>query len=382
MYFVINCGSSSLKFRAFDDGLKELGSGIVERVGLPRSFIKCEFNGNEDKRTFAGGLYDHESALLEVFSLLREHGFENDGVKAVGHRVVHGGEKFVKPTVVTPEVMRQLKKYEKLAPLHNPANIAGIAAASSVLPKAKQVAVFDTAFHATIPDYAYMYATPWRWYEKYGIRKYGFHGISHQYVSEEAARKLKKPLTKTNVITCHIGSGASVTAVRGGESVDTSMGFTPLQGLMMSTRCGDIDPAIPLFMIREAGRDPGDVNADLNNESGLKGVTGYADLREVMAMMGEDVPGFTPKKRPNKEEKNRARLAVDMFCYSIAKYIGAYSAVLGRVDAVVFTAGVGERSPLIRKKVMQMVGSKPKPKVMVIPTNEELMIAKETKGIR
>ncbi|MEA3249697.1 MAG: acetate kinase [Patescibacteria group bacterium] len=377
MIFVINSGSSTLKFRVFDADLKELGGGIVERVGLRRSFIECAFGGDHEHRTFAGGLPDHEEALNEVFSLLYEFGFEDGDVKAVGHRVVHGGERFTRPILVTSEVLRQLRKYDKLAPLHNPANIAGIEAATRVLPKAKQVAVFDTAFHATIPDFAHMYALPWRWYEKHGIRKYGFHGISHQYVSEEAARKMKKPSEKVNLITCHLGSGASVTAVRGGESVDTSMGFTPLQGLVMSTRCGDIDPAIPLFMIREVGRDPDDVYDDLNHESGLKGLTGYADLREVLSMLGHDFPGFSLKKRPNKEEKEQARIAVDMFCYSVAKHIGSYAGILGSVDAIVFTAGIGERSQLIRKKVMSMVKLKPKPKVMVVPTNEELMIARE-----
>lgn len=381
MILVVNSGSSTLKFRVFDAELKELGSGIAERVGLTRSFIECSCGGGHQKRTFAGGLPDHEEALNEVFTLLHEFGFDDGDVKGVGHRVVHGGESFVEPAIVTPEVVRQLKKFAKLAPLHNPANIAGIEAAVRVLPKAKQVAVFDTAFHATIPDYAYMYAVPRRWYEKYGIRKYGFHGISHQYVSEEAARKMRKPVGRVNLITCHIGSGASVTAVRGGKSVDTSMGFTPLQGLVMSTRCGDIDPAVPLFMIREAGRDPDDVYDDLNHESGLMGLAGHADLREVMAVLGHDMPGFSPKKRPNKEEKEHARQAVDVLCYSIAKYIGTYAGILGDVDAVVFTAGIGERSAFVRSRVMSMVRLKPKPKVMVIPTNEELMIAREVREI-
>ncbi len=379
MIFVINSGSSTLKFRVFDGNLKELGDGIAERVGLMRSFIECSFNGEHERRTFARGLPDHEEALSEVFLLLHEFGFEDDDVRAVGHRVVHGGESFVQPTLITPEVLRQLRKFGRLAPLHNPANISGIEAAMRVLPKAKQVAVFDTAFHSTIPDHVHMYAVPWRWYEKYGIRKYGFHGISHQYVSEEAARKLKRPVSKVNLITCHIGSGASVTAVQAGKSVDTSMGFTPLQGLVMSTRCGDIDPAIPLFMIREAGRDPDDVYDDLNHESGLKGISGHADLREIMAVLGEDIPGFTPKKRPNKEEKRRAGLALDMLCYSVAKYISAYAGLLGDVDAVVFTAGIGERSAAVRRKVMSMVRLKPKPRIMVIPTNEELMIAREVR---
>jgi len=381
MIFIINSGSSTLKFRMFDEKLKELGGGIVERVGEVRSFIECKIGGEDVKRTFAGGLADHERALREVLALLADFGFDMRDVSAVGHRVVHGGESFVRPTLVTPEVLKQLRKYDRLAPLHNPANLMGIEAAKAVLPKAKQVAVFDTAFHSTIPAYAHMYALPWRWYEKYGIRKYGFHGISHQYVSEEAAKKLRRPLSQINLVTCHIGSGASVTAVEGGKSVDTSMGFTPLQGVVMATRCGDIDPSIPLYMIKEAGRAPDDVYDDLNHESGLFGLTGCSDMREIMSILGYDYPGFSPKKRPSKEDKDRARLAVDTFCYSIAKYIGAYAGILGDVDAVVFTAGIGERNAVIRKRIMSMVKLDPKPKALVIPTNEELMIAREVAGL-
>jgi len=381
MILVVNSGSSSLKFRVYDDELKELANGIVERLGLTRSFLEFTVGKESGKQNYAGGLHDHAAALKEVFALLEEMGVPTAEISMVGHRVVHGGEEFIKPTVVTRFNLDRLHKYDQLAPLHNPANLSGIAAAVKLMPHAKQVAVFDTAFHSTLPDYAYRYALPRRLYEKYGVRKYGFHGISHQYVSEVAAKKLRKPVGKVNLITCHIGSGSSVCAVKDGQSVDTTMGLTPLPGVTMSTRCGDIDPSIPLFMVDQLGRSIDEVYETLNKESGLVGLTGHADLRELLVILGEKLPGFTPKRKPTKLDKEQARLALDKMCYDIARYIGAYSAVLGRVDAVVFTAGIGERSGVVRKHVMSMLKTKPKPKVMVIPTNEELKIAEEVKAL-
>ncbi|MBU0624825.1 acetate kinase [Patescibacteria group bacterium] len=381
MILIINSGSSSLKFRIFSDELRQLGGGIIERLKLPRSFLDFQIGSETGHRTFARGLHDHVDALQEIFTILTETGLNLSEIQAVGHRVVHGGEKFIRPTLVTKQTLMQLHHYDQLAPLHNPENLAGIAAALELLPQAKQVAVFDTAFHATLPDYAYRYALPRRLYEKFGVRKYGFHGISHRFVSEEAAKKLKKPLSKINLITCHLGSGSSICAVQAGQSIDTSMGLTPLQGLIMSTRCGDIDPAIPLFMVDQLGRSIDEVYGLLNNESGLIGLTGHADLRDLLVILGEKIPGFTPRKRPNKEEYERARLAVDKLCYDVVRYIGAYTALLGRVDAIVFTAGIGERSAVIRRRIMSRLKLNPKPRVLVVPTNEELEIAREIKSL-
>lgn len=382
MILVINSGSSSLKFKIFTEDLKEYASGNMERLKLPRSFLEYEIGSEKGRHTYASGLHDHGDALREVFSVLLEENFDVKEITRVGHRVVHGGEKFVEPTKVTPTVLERMHQYDELAPLHNPANLAGIKAAMDLLPKAVQVAVFDTAFHATIPDYAYVYALPWRMYDKFGVRKYGFHGISHGYVTKQAAKKLKKKPNQVNLVTCHIGSGSSVCAVQNGNSIDTSMGLTPLPGVTMSTRCGDIDPSIPLFMVDQLGRSIEEVYEVLNHESGLRGLTGNADLREVLATLGHEFEGFAPKRRPTKEEKHRARLAVDKLCYDIARYVGSYMALLGRVDAVVFTAGIGERNSFIRKKVMSMIKSRPKPKILSIPTNEEHEIAEETISLK
>ncbi|MFH1046909.1 MAG: acetate/propionate family kinase [Patescibacteria group bacterium] len=382
MILVINSGSSSLKYRIFDGQLKEQAGGIVERLGLPRSFLEYQQGTKRGRRTYASGLHDHGAALREVFSVLLEEGFDVRQVKSVGHRVVHGGEEFVRPTRVNRLTLERMRKYEQLAPLHNPANLAGIRAAMDLLPDAKQVAVFDTAFHATIPDYAFMYALPRRLYDKFGVRKYGFHGISHGFVVKQVAKKLKKPLDKINLISCHIGSGSSICAVRHGVSIDTSMGLTPLQGVTMSTRCGDIDPSIPLFMVDQLGRSIEEVYDTLNQESGLLGLTGLSDLRDILSILGHEFDGFTPKRQPTKDDKARARLAVDKFCYDIARYIGSYAALLGRVDAVVFTAGIGERNAYIRQRIMSLLQLRPKLKTMVIATNEELEIAEQTRAVR
>jgi len=381
MILVINCGSTTLKFRIFDSELKELAGGLVDRLGQPRTRLDCQVGKKSERRTFAGGLTDQAAALSEVFSVLTEAGFETSDITSVGHRVVHGGEEFVRPTRLTREVLRRLRKYSRLAPLHNPANLAGIEAAAELLPDVEQVAVFDTAFFSTLPDYAFIYALPWEYYSRHGIRKYGFHGISHRYVSEEAARRLHKPLGRVNLITCHLGGGSSVTAIEGGQAVDTSMGFTPLQGLTMATRCGDIDPSIPLFMVDTLGLTVDEAHDVLNHDSGLKGLTGHADLREVLVQLGEGIGGFGSRRRPTKSELERSQVAVDKLCYDVARYIGSYTALLGRVDAVVFTGGVGENSASIRRRVMARLKLRPKLKTLVVPTNEELMIAREVKAV-
>jgi len=380
MILVINSGSSSLKFKLFDPRLQEVAGGLIERIGLKNSFLEYKV-GTEKKRVdYPGGVADHKRGLREVFAVLGAAGYEAKRIKAVGHRVVHGGEEFTAPTVITPARLKRLRGYNRLAPLHNPANLAGIDSCRALMPWASNVAVFDTAFYRTIPDYAFMYALPWEYYAKHKIRKYGFHGISHRYVTEQAARQLKRPLNKLRLVSCHLGSGSSVTAVKFGRAVETTMGFTPLEGLTMSTRCGDIDPAIPLYLIRTFKLTEQQVDDILNKKSGLLGVSGFKDLRDVLVTAGFRIPGYKYRGRLTAEKRRRSRLALEMYCYDVARYIASFAGVMGGVDAVLFTAGVGERSQIIRDMVMSMVDLPWKHKVLVVPTNEELMIARETKG--
>ncbi len=357
MIFVINSGSSSLKFKVFDMKAKEIVGGIVERIGLDTPFIKIG-----DAKTEFNGVPDHADALAKVFKELK--GTVDIGeVKAFGHRVVHGGTDLVEPALIDAEVVAKLKELYKLAPLHNPPNVMGIEAVMKLMPDVPNVAVFDTAFYRDMPDYAYMYALPYDLYEQHGVRKYGFHGISHEYVAAEAAKQIGKPLGELRLVTCHLGSGASVTAVHHGTAVDTSMGFTPLEGLTMSTRCGDIDPEIPVWLMRELKMTPDQVDELMNKKSGTLGVSGHKDMRDVIAAADRgDAKG---------------KLALEMFVYDVVRYIGQFMAVMGGCDMVVFTAGVGERSDQIRKMVMDWF----EPfglKHMVVPTDEEGAIARKT----
>lgn len=288
-------------------------------------------------------------------------------VDAVGHRVVHGAEEFKEPALIDQRVIHRIKVCSRLAPLHNPANLEGILACRQVLKGIKQVAVFDTAFHQSLPQEAFVYGLPYKLYQKYGIRKYGFHGSSHEYVAGEAAKRLKRNFQEVNVITCHLGNGCSVSAVRNGRCIDTSMGFTPLEGLVMGTRCGDIDPALITYLMREKKMTPESVDELLNKESGLKGISGVSnDMRKL-------------KKQVERGNK-RCQLAIEIFIYRLKKYISAYLGILGRADALVFTAGIAEHNPWLLAKTCNGLFNnlKIKPKVMVIPTDEELMIARRT----
>lgn len=319
-----------------------LSKGIIEHIGEKGSKIK-----------------DHYSGLKTVLRRIK-------GVDAIGHRVVHGAEKFRRPVLINNTVVRKIRQCCSFAPLHNPANLAGILACKKLLPGIKQIAVFDTAFHHTLPDYAYIYGLPYEYYKKFGIRKYGFHGTSHQYVSSQAAMLLKKPLNKLKIITCHLGNGCSITAVYKSNSIDTSMGFTPLEGLIMGTRCGDIDPALVTYIMRKLGLNIYQIDDILNKASGLKGISGISnDMRILLGKV----------RRGNK----RAKLAIDAFVYRIKKYIGAYTAIMGGVDTIIFTGGIGENQKSIRDKICQGIFShlKKKPKILVIPTDEELMIARQ-----
>lgn len=392
---VINAGSSSLKYQLMKPETGEvLAKGLAERIGLDNSLIKHTRTG-ETATTIPVDMPNHKIAAAAVLQILTspEHGIikSMDEIDAVGHRVVHGGEKFSASAMITPEVKRAIRACYDLAPLHNPPNMTGIEACEEAMPGVPQVAVFDTAFHQSMPAQSYMYALPYDLYEKHGIRKYGFHGTSHSYVSKRAAEMLKKPYENVKIITCHLGNGSSIAAVRNGKCFDTSMGLTPLAGICMGTRCGDIDPAIVSFLMEKEKLDTRAVDDLMNKKSGVAGVSGVSsDFRDLYAAAGEG--------------NKRAALALDMFKYQLRRFIGAYAAAMGGVDAVVFTAGIGENTPDIRYGACQglgymgiqldpyknvavksreaIVSADDSPvKVMVIPTNEELAIAQETAKI-
>ncbi|HEY8361588.1 MAG TPA: acetate kinase [Tissierellaceae bacterium] len=389
---VINCGSSSLKYQLLDmNGEKLLCKGLVERIGLEGSRIKHQTTG-KDKIVIEEPLENHKKALELVLKTLvdKEHGAitSMDEISAVGHRVVHGGEAFSSSVIIDDKVMKVLYDCIELAPLHNPPNITGIEACKELMPNTPMVAVFDTAFHQTMTPDNYIYPIPYEYYEKYKIRRYGFHGTSHKYVSLRAAELLGKDIKDLNIVTCHLGNGASVCAVQGGKSIDTSMGFTPLEGLAMGTRSGDIDPAIIPFLMDKEGMTFEEVNEMLNKKSGVLGISGISsDFRdlEIAAEQGNE----------------RAKLALDVFVNRVKKYVGAYIAAMCGIDALVFTAGIGENSSYIREKIcegLECLNIRIDPElnkkaigveaqinsdltsaaIFVIPTNEELMIARDT----
>lgn len=391
---VLNSGSSSVKYQLINMETEEvLAKGIVERIGIPGSRLKHK---KGDKEVIVEKpISNHNEAISLIINYLlhEEHGVIKDvkEISAVGHRVVHGGEKFTSSVLITDEVVKMIEECIPLAPLHNPANLAGIKAAGSILPGVPQVAVFDTAFHQTMPRYSYLYALPYELYEKYRIRRYGFHGTSHRYVSSRAAEILGRKLEELKIVTAHLGNGASMAAVCHGKSVDTSMGYTPLEGLYMGTRCGNLDPAIPLALQRILKITHEEVDTLLNRKSGMLGVTGISsDMRDI--------------EEAAEKGDERAKLALQMYAYIIKKYVGAYAAAMGGIDALVFTAGVGENSWIIREMVcegLEFLGIKldkkkndglrsreeiistpdSKVAVLVIPTNEELVIARDTKEI-
>lgn len=388
---VINCGSSSLKYQLIDmtdEGV--LAKGLVERIGIEGARIKHDTTGKE-RVVIEEPMNDHKRALELVLGVLvdKEHGAleSMDEIGAVGHRVVHGGEDFASSVIINEAVMNALNKNIELAPLHNPPNIMGIEACKELMPNIPMVGVFDTAFHQTIPAENYIYPIPYEFYEKYKIRRYGFHGTSHKYVSLRAAEILGRDVKDLNIVTCHLGNGSSVTAIEGGKSIDTSMGFTPLEGLAMGTRSGDIDPAIIPFLMDKEGMTFDEVNNMLNKKSGVLGISGLSSDFRDLEIAAE-------------EGNERAKLALQVFTNRVKKYVAAYAAQMCRIDVLVFTAGIGENSDVIRKMVCEGLEclniridnelNKVRGKeavinkdlasatIMVIPTNEELMIARDT----
>ena len=389
---VLNCGSSSIKYQLIDIESKDvLAKGGIEKIGLEGSFIKFNLP-NGEKETIFASIPEHTIGVRMIFDILTSEKFgavdSIDEIDAVGHRMVHGGEKFSASTLLTDEVLEVFEACNDLAPLHNPANLKGVNAVKEVAPEMPQVGVFDTAFHQTMPDYAYMYALPYELYEQYGVRRYGFHGTSHRYITKRALEMLNIPAEGSKIITCHIGNGASVAAVKDGKSVDTSMGMTPLAGLMMGTRSGDVDPGIFPYVMDKTGLDMQGMIDMLNKKSGVAGITGISsDMREVKAAADEG--------------NERAKLSNTMNFYRIKKYIGAYAAAMGGVDVIIFAGGVGENQQDCREAALEgleflgvkldkevnnkmrgeeAVLSTPdsKVKVLLIPTDEEMMIASDT----
>ncbi len=388
---VINCGSSSLKYQLFDmDHERITAKGLVERIGSDAASLKHESVG-VGKITIRSGIPNHAVAVSDMFSALTDNEYgvlkSTDEIVAIGHRVVHGGEQFHDSALLEPKVVDAIRDCIRFAPLHNPLNLMGIEACQKLCPTVPQVAVFDTAFHQTMPKHVYLYAIPYEYYERHGVRRYGFHGTSHQFVAYRAAEILGKPLESLRMITAHLGNGCSITAIQNGKSLETSMGLTPLNGLMMGQRSGDIDPALIPYMAEVEKTDAEGVVAILNKKSGLLGVSGVShDMRDIHKAMAEG--------------NERAEMAFKMFCYRIRKYIGTYAASMNGVDAIVFTAGIGENDALVREVAcsnLDYLGIAIDPKknnspdrekiisantskvdVLVVPTNEELMIARET----
>jgi acetate kinase len=393
LILVINCGSSSIKYQLFDigDNYKLMAKGMADRIGLSSGESVIHKPEGKNEVVLEKPLPDHRAALQTIGQTLisPQYGVISDFKKidGVGHRVVHGGEKFTHSTLINDDVLEAIRENAKFAPLHNPPNILGIEVCMHVLPGVPNVAVFDTAIHQTMPKKACLYGLPLDLYEKHGIRKYGFHGISHGYVARQAAILMNKPFEQSKIITCHLGNGCSITAFLNGHSVDTSMGLTPLEGVVMGTRSGDLDPAVVLYLMEMLGLSLQETNDLLNKESGLKGLSGMADMRDIV-------------KLAEQGDKN-ARTAIEVFVYRIQKYIGAYTAALNGADAIVFTAGIGENSSCLRQEILskfdylglkidqtknkrnEPVFSTPDSKifVMTIPTNEELAIAQETHEI-
>jgi len=391
---VLNSGSSSVKYQMFDvEKQFLLAKGLVDRIGMAGAMLTHKPHDREEVR-LSGEILDHTVAIEYVLSILlsKNHGVIKDKneIAAVGHRVVHGGEAFSGSMLITPEVIKEIARCMDFAPLHNPANLKGIRAIQELLPNVPQVSVFDTAFHQTMPDYAYIYGLPYVLYQRHGIRRYGFHGTSHLYVSDRAAIMLQKPKDQLKIVTCHLGNGCSIAAIKHGKSIDTSMGFTPLEGLLMGTRSGDLDPAVVLHVMQKEELSMHEANTMLNKHSGILGLSGVSsDMREIEKYY---------------DSNDRARLAHQVFCYRLKKYIGAYAAAMGGLDTVVFTGGIGENSIVVRRDSlnnMQFYGveldeaknqaadkgernissAKSRVQVLVIPTNEELVIAIDTMRI-
>ncbi len=392
--FVVNCGSSSIKYQLINmEGEKVMAKGLVERIGMEGSLLKHTPAG-KDAVEIKVDIPDHKVGIRLIVEALTDAGHgvikKMDEIDAVGHRVVHGGERFSDSVLITSDVLMGIEACSEIAPLHNPPNLHGIRACMELMPDVPQVAVFDTAFHQTMPKVAYLYGLPYELYVKYGLRKYGFHGTSHKYVAQVAAEMMGEHMNDLRIITCHLGNGASITAIKYGKSIDTSMGYTPLEGLIMGTRSGEIDPAIIPFLMEKENMNAQQIDEYLNRRSGILGISGLSS-------------DFSDLEKAANSGDERSQLAIDVFAYKVRKYIGSYVAAMGGLDAIVFTAGLGENSPFMRDKIcngLEYLGTRIDPllnkvrgkaceisikrarvKIFVIPTNEELVIARDTFNI-
>jgi acetate kinase len=391
LILVINCGSSSIKFAIIDTQQQNtLQSGLVERINQPDG--QLSWSGQDKiKQQRSLPQADYTAAIAAIRQVIEQSPQIKGQLKAIGHRVVHGGEEFKESVVITSEVLAHIEACSHLAPLHNPANLAGIKAFLAIYPDLPQVAVFDTAFHQTLPDYAYLYALPYELYQQHHIRRYGFHGISYRYVLGQALKRLQLPLENSALLIAHLGNGCSATAVLNGKSVDTSMGMTPLEGLVMGSRCGDIDPSLPIYLAQQLGYEMTEINELLNKQSGLLGISNLSmDMRTL--------------RQAAVEGNQQAQLAIEIFCYRLAKYLAALAIPLGRIDGLVFTGGIGENAAAIRAKVIHwlslfgfqldaqqneqhgkmnsgLITQADSPKALVIATNEELLIAQDTEQL-
>ncbi len=385
MILVLNCGSSSLKFCLFDEKFNEGIKGNFERIGVDGSFVSINNNGIKEK--FEQYFSDHKECIIFLFDKFsNRYNIDIHSIKIIGHRVVHGGS-FPGAVLVDDNILNEMDKISSLAPLHNPIQINVARVCIELFPNIKNSLSFDTAYHSSIPDYAYTYGLPVDLAEKYKIRRYGFHGLSHEFVMKEFASKNNKKEEDVNLITCHLGSGCSVCAIKNGKSIDTSMGFTPLEGLVMGTRTGDMDPSIPLFIAEKEGLSLKDVDTLMNKKSGLIGLTGMnnIDMREVLFLADYPVTDFDGSYLLEKYKdleleniKKRCKIAIDVFVYRVKKYIGSYFAILGKIDAIIFMAGVGERSVVIRDLITKDLEILKNVLINVIPTNEEKMVAEES----
>ena len=371
---VLNAGSSSLKANIFNrDNLKQISSIQVERVGLIRPFLIYKYGNKTLKVNFNFGIKNHNQAFKEFIKILPDNIYNN--ITIVGHRIVHGGEEFVEPQILNKSIIKRIAQYNSFAPIHNPINLKTVLSALSEFPKAKQIGVFDTQFFKDLAEYIYLFSIPIKYYEDYGLRKFGFHGLSHENMLTLAQQRLGKK--SVNLVTCHIGNGVSITAIKDGKVFDTSMGLTPLSGPTMGTRSGDLDPFIPLYLIKECKMSSDEVYKELNFKSGLKGICGVSDFRDILYLSGIIVSDYKSSFKRTKRKKDLARLALRIYIYDLQRYVASYAGLLGQVDAIIFSGGVGQNRAEVRDTVLKGVTFANRPKIFTVKSDEALIIAQK-----
>lgn len=377
LILIVNSGSTSLKFKIFEkENLAVICQGLIERIGLLSSVFYYAENKEKTKViNYSGGIKNHEIAVKLMVEILPQEVY--DQIKIIGHRVVHGGEEFIHPTPVNQQILKKLAKYNELAPLHNPVNLKTIEICLKYFNEVKNIALFDTAFFRTLPNFVYLYSLPLKFYEQHKIRKYGFHGLSHENMLFSASKQLKKKINDLNLITCHLGGGSSITLIKNGRAFDTSMGFTPLEGVTMSTRSGDLDPAIIIYLEQKLKMTPTEILELLNFQSGIYGLSGIREMKDLLQAAGYQVKGYKLLKKYNKREKEKANLALKIFIYNIQRYINSYACQVKKLDAIVFSGAIGYHSEIIRKLILKDIYLPSRPKILICEPNEELIMVKE-----